>query len=128
MSSDELKQLSLNTLAGASAAQAADMTRHALTGKGQSWLPNSMAAKQGIPNPSTTNWWKAGKLPMNLQGSFMGAKPTVGGTLGLAALAGYGGYKLGDWFINTNVADSIGLGRKDLEGYGSYLANLKLPK
>jgi hypothetical protein len=121
MTNDELRNLSLNTLAGASSAQAIDMTRHALTGKGQSWLPNSLARKAGIPNPSLKNWATAGKLPFGLKGNFAGMHPTKGGTAGLVAAAGYGGYALGDMFIDTKIADNIGLGRQDLRSYGADL-------
>jgi hypothetical protein len=114
---------SLKTLAGATAAQAADMARHAITGKGQSILPNSVAKAQGIAKPSLKSWWTAGKTPFGLKGSFLGAHPTKGGVAGLVAAAGYGGYKLGDWAIDTELADKYGFGRQDLRGYGASMYN-----
>ena len=114
---------SLKTLGVATAAQAADMARHAITGKGQSILPNSVAKAQGIAKPSLKSWWTAGKTPFGLKGSFLGAHPTKGGVAGLVAAAGYGGYKLGDWAIDTELADKYGFGRQDLRGYGASMYN-----
>lgn len=123
MTLEELKNLSINTLIGAGALEAADIARHTITGKGQSWLPNSVAAKQGIPNPSTTNWWKAGKMPFSLKGSFLGAKPTMGGTAGLIAGAGLAGYEAGNAFLDSDYAKSKGVSRKDMMYSGRNLYN-----
>lgn len=49
------------------------------------------------------------------------------GTPALAYGVGDLAYNLTDKAINTNFADNIGLGRKDLEGYGSSLFNLINP-
>ena len=103
------------------AAEAVDITRHTLTGKGKSWLPNSLAKKQGIKNPSLKTWWGSGKSPFGLKGSFLGARPTSGGVLGLAAMAGMGGYEAGKALTKSDFGDYIGLGEEDLKGYGKSL-------
>lgn len=122
MSPEELEKYSYYLAAGASAAQAADMARGVITGKGQSWLPNKLASSaKGIPNPSTASWWKSGKVPFGLRGTFMGAAPTTGATLGLAGLAGTAGFMGANAFMDTNFADNIGLGRNDFKDYGSNL-------
>jgi len=128
MNPEELEKYSYYLAAGASAAQAADMARGIMTGKGQSWLPNNLASSaKGIPNASTASWWKSGKLPFGLRGTFMGAAPTAGATLGLAGLAGTAGFMGANAFMDTNFADSVGLGRNDFKGYGSSLFNLINP-
>ena len=122
MSPEELEKYSYYLAAGASAAQAADMARGIMTGKGQSWLPNNLASSaKGIPNASTASWWKSGKLPFGLKGTFMGAAPTTGATLGLAGLAGTAGFMGANAVMDSNWADNIGLGRNDFKGYGSNL-------
>ena len=128
MSPEELEKYSYYLAAGASAAQAADMARGVITGKGQSWLPNKLASSaKGIPNASTASWWKSGKVPFGLRGTFMGAAPTTGATLGLAGLAGTAGFMGADAFMDTNFADNIGLGRNDFKDYGGSLHNLFNP-
>ena len=125
MSPEELEKYSYYLAAGASAAQAADMARGIMTGKGQSWLPNNLASSaKGIPNASTASWWKSGKLPFGLRGTFMGAAPTTGATLGLAGLAGTAGFMGANAVMDSNWADNIGIGRNDFKGYGSSLFNL----
>ena len=128
MSPEELEKYSYYLAAGASAAQAADMARGVITGKGQSWLPNKLASSaKGIPNASTASWWKSGKVPFGLRGTFMGAAPTTGATLGLAGLAGTAGFMGANAFMDTNFADNIGLGRNDFKDYGGSLFNLINP-
>ena len=128
MNPEELEKYSYYLAAGASAAQAADMARGVITGKGQSWLPNKLASSaKGIPNASTASWWKSGKVPFGLRGTFMGAAPTTGATLGLAGLAGTAGFMGANAFMDTNFADNIGLGRNDFKDYGGSLHNLFNP-
>jgi len=125
MNPEELEKYSYYLAAGASAVQAADMARGIMTGKGQSWLPNKLASSaKGIPNASTASWWKSGKLPFGLRGTFMGAAPTTGATLGLAGLAGTAGFMGANAFMDTNFADNVGLGRNDFKDYGASLHNL----
>jgi hypothetical protein len=109
MTSEELKSLSINTLAGASALEAADIARHAMTGKGQSWLPNS-AYKNVTGTPGNFKTW-------------LTSGPTLAGKAGLAGAVGYGSYKLTDWAIDQSWADKYGFGRQDLRGYGQDLNN-----
>tara|TARA_R110002096_G_scaffold185925_1_gene364803 strand:- start:28 stop:798 length:771 start_codon:yes stop_codon:yes gene_type:complete len=128
MSPEELEKYSYYLAAGASAAQAADMARGAITGKGQSWLPNKLASSaKGIPNASTASWWKSGKVPFGLKGTFMGAAPTAGATLGLMAGAGLTGFQVANSIMDSGWADNIGLGRNDFKDYGSSLFNLINP-
>jgi hypothetical protein len=106
MTNQDFRDLSLKTLAGASALEAADIARHAMTGKGQSWLPNSAYKNvTGIPGNFKT-WITSGPTPA--------AK---------AALAGVAGYQFGNWAINQPWADKYGFGRQDLRGYGQDLNN-----
>jgi hypothetical protein len=118
MTSEELKSLSINTLAGASALEAADIARHAMTGKGQSWLPNS-AYKNVTGTPGNFKTW-------------LTSGPTLAGKAGLAGAVGYGSYKLTDWAIDQPWADKVGLGRNDFKEYGrdtyNFLSSLKKPK
>ena len=79
---------------GASAAKFAEFLMNS-KGMGKGWLPNGMFESAFGSKGSTGAWWKAGKMPFGLQGSFMGAKPTMGGTVGLVGLAGWGGFELG---------------------------------
>ena len=125
MSPEELKKYSQYLAAGASAVQAADMARGVFTGKGQSWMPNWAAEKfKGIKNASGSNWWKSGKLPFGLRGTFMGAAPTTGATLGLAGIAGTAGFMGANALMDSQWGDEHGLGRNDFKGYGSNLYNL----
>ena len=86
-------KIALTSLAGLTAAQAAAMAKHALTGQGKSWLPNRLYSKvhSGAP-ASTSGWWQGGRTPLGLKGTFFGARPTLPGTLGLAATIGAGSY------------------------------------
>jgi len=62
MTNQDFRDLSLKTLAGASAVEAADVARHSMTGRGQSILPNSVAKAQGIAKPSLGSWWTSGNV------------------------------------------------------------------
>jgi hypothetical protein len=111
---------------GATVAELAAIARHATTGKGQSWLPNSQATKVGIPNASTSSWWQSQALGKNLPGvsnaKFLKAYPTLGAQAGLVALTGATSYlgtkaileatgadkklnKAGSWFYDVTHKD-----------------------
>ena len=94
LASDSTLDNWLNFGAGVSGAKAIEFLINS-QGAGKGWLPNSMFEKAFGMKGSSSAWWQAGKMPFGLQGSFFGAKPTMGGTLGLAGLAGWGGFELG---------------------------------
>ena len=108
-----------NILGGLGVAQALAMAKHAKTGAGKSWMPNWAYSKvhPGAP-ASTGSWWQGGKMPLGLKGTFFGAKPTLPGTLGLAAGVGYGSY------LGTKGLLNMTGGTQHLRNFGSYLAGL----
>jgi hypothetical protein len=87
------QQMAGGLLGGLSAAQLAAMGKHAATGQGKAWLPNWLYSRvhPGV-EASTRAWWTGGRTPLGLRGAIMGARPTLPGTLGLAALTGLGSY------------------------------------
>jgi hypothetical protein len=87
------QQIAGSLLGGLSAAQLAAMGKHAVTGRGKSYLPNWLYSRvHPGAEASTRAWWTGGRTPFGLRGTIMGARPTLPGTLGLAALTGLGSY------------------------------------